>query len=315
MLWRERSSRGRPSEISQKAMSALPPKADMCGATSDVRFGPKADMRLFDDLVRCAEQRLRNCQIERLCGLEIDNQLILGRRLHRHVGWLLALEDAIDIARGTPDRIMRIRSVRNQATIQSPITIRIDRRQFVASGETDDELAMSRRAPWRYDHAAIARTCECRHGTLDFVGVAHVQRRELNTKGLRYRSNCRELSNAGCRCGITKHQGSGHVGRDLFEQLGPFAAHAVLETREASDVAAWVGHAFDEAGTNRIGNVHEHDRDRTGGLLQRRNRYTAYAKDHIRRECDQLRRVAAKAVEIASNLTDVDLQIAADRPP
>jgi len=25
-------------------MSALPPKADMCGATSDVRFGPKADI-------------------------------------------------------------------------------------------------------------------------------------------------------------------------------------------------------------------------------------------------------------------------------
>jgi len=25
-------------------MSALPPKADMCGATTDVRFGPKADM-------------------------------------------------------------------------------------------------------------------------------------------------------------------------------------------------------------------------------------------------------------------------------
>jgi hypothetical protein len=28
----------------QKGMSALPPKADMCGATSDVRFGPKADI-------------------------------------------------------------------------------------------------------------------------------------------------------------------------------------------------------------------------------------------------------------------------------
>src|SRR5262249_5333853 len=27
-----------------KGMSALPPKADMCGATRDVRFGPKADM-------------------------------------------------------------------------------------------------------------------------------------------------------------------------------------------------------------------------------------------------------------------------------
>jgi hypothetical protein len=28
----------------QKVMSALPPKADMCGATSDVCYGPKADM-------------------------------------------------------------------------------------------------------------------------------------------------------------------------------------------------------------------------------------------------------------------------------
>ena len=43
--------------------------------------------------------------------------------------------------------------------------------------------------------------------------------------------------------------------------------------------------------------------------------HTAYAKDHVRRECDQLRRVAAKTVEIAPNLTNFDLQIAADRPP
>src|SRR5262249_60741645 len=28
----------------KKVMSALPPKADMCGATRNVRFGPKADI-------------------------------------------------------------------------------------------------------------------------------------------------------------------------------------------------------------------------------------------------------------------------------
>ena len=28
----------------QLLMSALPPKADMCGATRDVRYGPKADI-------------------------------------------------------------------------------------------------------------------------------------------------------------------------------------------------------------------------------------------------------------------------------
>jgi len=33
-------------------MSALPPKADMCGAVVDVRFGPIADMhQLFNHLV------------------------------------------------------------------------------------------------------------------------------------------------------------------------------------------------------------------------------------------------------------------------
>jgi hypothetical protein len=28
----------------QNGMSALPPKADMCGAASDVRYGPKVDI-------------------------------------------------------------------------------------------------------------------------------------------------------------------------------------------------------------------------------------------------------------------------------
>ena len=30
--------------LPRKVMSDLPPKADMCGATKDVRFGPKADI-------------------------------------------------------------------------------------------------------------------------------------------------------------------------------------------------------------------------------------------------------------------------------
>src|SRR4029079_12376812 len=32
------------SDFSQKPMSALPPKADMCGATRDVCYGPEADI-------------------------------------------------------------------------------------------------------------------------------------------------------------------------------------------------------------------------------------------------------------------------------
>ena len=31
----------------KKGMSALPPKADMCGATRDVHFGPIADIGIY----------------------------------------------------------------------------------------------------------------------------------------------------------------------------------------------------------------------------------------------------------------------------
>jgi hypothetical protein len=35
----------KPTCAPQEVMSALPPKADMCGAATDVRFGPIADMQ------------------------------------------------------------------------------------------------------------------------------------------------------------------------------------------------------------------------------------------------------------------------------
>ena len=54
------------------AMSALPPKADMCGATRDVRYGPIADISdLFDYLVGDKEQLSRNIDTERSRRLQM----------------------------------------------------------------------------------------------------------------------------------------------------------------------------------------------------------------------------------------------------
>lgn len=43
---------------------------------------------------------MRNCEVDCFCGLEVDRHFVLGRRLYRKVGCLLAFEDAINIAFG-----------------------------------------------------------------------------------------------------------------------------------------------------------------------------------------------------------------------
>ena len=104
-------------------MSALPPKADIRRGGRGVRFVPIADRErcskfrylLFDYLVGAGEQRWRHVKAERLRGLEVDDQLVLGRRLHWQVGRFLALEDAIDIASRSPVLVDHIGPVGDQA--------------------------------------------------------------------------------------------------------------------------------------------------------------------------------------------------------
>ena len=58
----------------QEPMSALPPKADMCGALADVRFVPIADIRrrLFDHIVSGQKNAVWYGNAKRFRGLEID---------------------------------------------------------------------------------------------------------------------------------------------------------------------------------------------------------------------------------------------------
>ena len=88
---------------------------------------------LFDHLVGAGEQRRWHGEAQGLGGLEIDYQLVLGRRLHREVGGLFALEDAIDIAGGTPILVDEIRAVGDQPAVGDKPALKIDRGEFVAA--------------------------------------------------------------------------------------------------------------------------------------------------------------------------------------
>jgi hypothetical protein len=59
--------------------------------------GPGA--RLFNHLIRGGKQRRRDRQTEPLGGLEVDDKVILRRRLYRQVRWFGAAKDTIDVTR------------------------------------------------------------------------------------------------------------------------------------------------------------------------------------------------------------------------
>ena len=52
-----------------------------------------------------------------LAVLRLIDQLVLGRRLHRQVGRLLALEDAIDVAGRAPELVDQIGPIGDQAAV------------------------------------------------------------------------------------------------------------------------------------------------------------------------------------------------------
>src|SRR5262245_2879988 len=66
---------------------------------------------LFDHIVGLRKQRWWHRYAQRLRSLEVDHQLVLGRRLYRKIGRLLAFENTIDVACGTTELIDRIRAV------------------------------------------------------------------------------------------------------------------------------------------------------------------------------------------------------------
>src|SRR5262245_60441520 len=145
------------ADLSQTAMSALPPKADMCGAARDVRFGPEADIKSFiDHLVGAHEQRRRHVETERFRCFEVKHCFVPSRRLYRKVDGLGAAQDAVDIGRRLPKHFDLVSPIGHETTGCNKQTGRVDRWQAVPGRKSDNEISMNvGRRVRRQDQTAV----------------------------------------------------------------------------------------------------------------------------------------------------------------
>jgi hypothetical protein len=132
-------------------------------------------LSLFDHLVGSREQLRGHGEAERLCGLEIDNEFVLGRRLHWKVRRLLALENAIDVSGRAAELIDPINPVGDQAAGGGIRAIGVDRGQPVSGGKRDHQIAItSRRRARCHDQTAIRRAGESCDGAFDLARYRQV---------------------------------------------------------------------------------------------------------------------------------------------
>ena len=100
-------------------------------------------------------RRRRDRRTDTLGALEVDDQFIVGWRLHRQVGWLLAFEDAIDVRRGARVRRRSHRARRRRGPPLAAIVAEGDRCWAGGSASPATRLGPAmghRRRARRYDH-------------------------------------------------------------------------------------------------------------------------------------------------------------------
>src|SRR5262249_39070630 len=141
--------------------------------TANVRFGPTADIHYsFDYLICDLLEMHRHVEAQRLGSLEVDDKLILRRRLYRHVGWFLSLEDAVDVAGRAAVLVEEIWAIRHQAAGGGKVLFKVNRRQLVSGCQCDDQIAVDRGRPARrHDQTAIRSAREGRYRALRLAGV------------------------------------------------------------------------------------------------------------------------------------------------
>ena len=137
----------------------------------------------FDDLVGAGEHARRHFEAERFRSLEVDDQLILTRRLHRQIDRLLTFKDAVDVACRAPMLVEEIGPIGDQTAGSGVKAGVLDRGQAMLGRQRDDQIALdSRPGGADHDDAAVGTLRERRKAALDLVSIAHADGAQLHAK-------------------------------------------------------------------------------------------------------------------------------------
>ena len=79
-----------------------------------------------------------------------------------------------------------------------------------------------------HDHATVRNLRECCERALDFVGIAHVDGTQFQSKRRSERLDSSEQTGPGRDPSIPKNRRSRHARRDLLKQLQPFSCDGIF---------------------------------------------------------------------------------------
>src|SRR5215470_18276205 len=127
----------------------------------------------------------------------------------------------------------------------------------------DNCFAMSNRnGAWKHDKSTIRVAGKCSNALCNFGSIAHAGRYQPYAERWCGSLNGAQICSP-CRIGrIKNHRNSVNTGRAFLKQLQPLPPDRKLEIGEAGDIALRPCQVGDEAGRDRIDNLHKNDRYR-----------------------------------------------------